>query len=265
MFLPRKLKSWLVDTILAKPVPTSGVIRMGSGVEAVDCKVAKILHDGDPWLIVEGRTGGEISCAVWDGSQFSGNQSFPLEAFSDRQFQVKHYFGPQTIYYESLSAYAVGHVLRMPYLAIRLRRLFERIGTVYYNRRRIVVAQRIDVLTFMIERSAAGSDRFSSLDLMTNMHSLRWITHPQGESARTRLEFILDSLCETGELRKVNGEYFLTGLALRLVEESAEQEAKHKQGIAIQRMIALLTLVTVGLAVVQAGLIKLSPIIDLTK
>jgi hypothetical protein len=134
-----------------------------------------------------------------------------------------------------------------------------------YNRRRIVLGQRLELLTFMIEQAAEGKDSFNSLDLMTDMHTIRWITHPSGESVRNRLELYLDSLVDTGELRKANGDYRLTGHALSLVEERSEQERKHKQGIKIQWLIAILAFVTALLTIVQAGLIKLNPLLDLTK
>jgi hypothetical protein len=141
----------------------------------------------------------------------------------------------------------------------------ERAGTFLYNRRRIVLAQRLELLTFMIEQAAEGKDSFNSLDLMTDMHSIRWITHPNGESIRNRLELYLDALADTGELTKANGDYRLTGHALRLVEERSEQERKHKQGIKIQWLIALLAFVTAVLTIVQAGLVKLNPLLDFTQ
>ncbi len=66
-------------------------------------------------------------------------------------------------------------------------------------------------------------------------------------------------------LKKVNGDYCLTGHALSLVEERSEQERKHKQSIKIQWLIAILAFVTALLTIVQAGLVKLNPLLDLTK
>lgn len=265
MELPRNIKISLIDSILSKPFPNNGVVRMGAGVELVDAKIIQFLCSSEkPWLIVERRDGDDLICSTWNGDTHTGEAPYPIDEFQDSQFRIKHYYGPSTIYYESLSDYARGYYLRVPYALIHLHRSLERAGTFLYNRRRIVLAQRLELLTFMIEQAAEGKDSFNSLDLMTDMHSIRWITHPNGESIRNRLELYLDALADTGELKKVNGDYRLTGHALRLVEERSEQERKHKQGIKIQWLIALLAFVTAVLTIVQAGLVKLNPLLDFT-
>lgn len=265
MKLPCTLKIRLIDSVLRKPFPKNGVVRIGAGVELVNEKIIRFLRNEEPWLIVERRDGNDLICSTWNGDTHFGEARHSISQFQDEQFKIKHYYGPSTIYYESLSDYALGYYLRAPYALIHLRRSLERAGTFLYNRRRIVLGQRLELLTFMIEQAAEGKDSFNSLDLMTDMHTIRWITHPNGESVRSRLELYLDSLVDTGELTITNGDYHLTGQALRLVEERSEQEGKHKQGIKIQWLIAVLAFVTALLTIVQAGLVKLNPLLDLTK
>lgn len=265
MELPHSLKIRLIDSVLRKPFPRNGVIRMGAGVELVDEKIIRFLRGDEPWLIVERREGDDLICSTWNGNTHSGEDRHPIREFRDCQFKIKHYYGPSTIYYEGLSEYARGSYLRLPYALLYLRSSLERAGTLLYNRRRIVLAQRLELLTFMIEQAAEGKSSFNSLDLMTDMHTIRWITHPNGESSRNRLELYLDSLVDTGELTRANGDYRLTGHALSLVEERSEQERKHRQDINIQWLIALLAFMTAVLTIVQAGMVKLNPLLDLTQ
>jgi hypothetical protein len=265
MNFPRRIKYRLIDSILQKPVPVDGVIRIGSGVELVDAKIIRFLRNDDPWLIVERREAGELICSTWNGTTQEGETRHSIDVFRDAQYKIKHYYGPSTIHFESLTDYAVGYYLRVPYLRIHIRRALERAETYLYDRRRIVLKQRLELLTFMIEQAADGTKAFTSLDLMTDMHTIRWITHPDGESVRNRLELYLDSLADTGELRKVNTDYVLTGHALKLAEERAVLERQHRQSIRTQLMIAALTAATVILTIFQAGLIKLNPFWDLTK
>lgn len=265
MKLPQALKIRLIDSVLKKPFPKNGVVRMGAGVELVNEKIIRFLRDEKPWLIVERREGNDLVCSTWNGDTHAGETRYPISQFKDNQFKIKHYYGPSTVYYDSLSDYARGYYLQIPYVFIHLRRSLERAGTFFYNRRRIVLGQRLELLTFMIEQAAEGKNCFDSLDLMTDMHTIRWITHPNGESVQKRLELYLDSLVDTGELKKVNGDYCLTGHALSLVEERSEQERKHKQSIKIQWLIAILAFVTALLTIVQAGLVKLNPLLDFTK
>ena len=266
MYLPRVLTIKLVDSILKKPYPSGAVVRIGAGVEDVDVKLLRFLDDDEePWLIVERRDGDDLICSTWNGNTHAGEARHPLSLFKDAQFKIKHYYGPSTIYYDSLSDYARGYYLCIPYIKIHLSRSLECAGTFLYNQRRIVLGQRLELLTFMIEQAAEGKTLFNSLDLMTDMHTIRWITHPTGESVRNRLELYLNSLVDTGELENTNEGYSLTGHALRLVEERSEQERKHRQSIKIQWLIASVAFVTALLTIVQAGLVKLKPFLDLTK
>lgn len=264
MKLPRSVTYELIDSVLRKAVPEDGVVRLGEGVELVDSKILKFLQNGEPWLIAKRRDGDMLICAVWNGRTHSGNHSFPISDFTDNQYQIKHYYGPSTLYFNSISDYALGYYLKLPYLLIHAHRLLDRAGTFLYNKRRIVLKQRLELLTFMIEQAAEGKSEFSSLDLMTDMHTIRWITHPAGESVQSRLELYLDSLVDTGELQKIDSKYRLKGPAIRLVEERAEAERRHRQSIRIQWLIAALTTATVLLTVFQSGLVKLKPLLDLT-
>lgn len=265
MNLPYSIKLKLIDSVLEKQIPDSGVVRIGTGAELVDAKVIKFLHGDDPWLIVEEREGDQLVCSTWNGDTHAGRTNYSITQFTDRQYQIKHYYGTSTIHYDGLSDYARGYYFRVAYALIHLRRALERAGTFLYNRRRLVRHHRLELLTFMIEQAAAGKGSFSPIDLMTDMHTVRWITHPDGESAQGRLNLYLDSLVDTGELTKNGSDYQLTGYALKLIEDRSEQERKDKQARLIQWLIAALTFFTAVLMIVQAGLVKLAPIIDLTK
>jgi hypothetical protein len=84
------------------------------------------------------------------------------------------------------------------------------------------------------------------------------------EAQHQKVEFYLDSLVDTGELKKINYEYVLTGNALRAIEEYEEQERKHTESVKIQWRMFWLTLVIALLTFVQAGLVKMPALIDLS-
>ena len=81
---------------------------------------------------------------------------------------------------------------------------------------------------------------------------------------RRRLEFYLDSLVETGELRCINHMYSVTGQGVRALEEYEEQERKHAEGVRLQARALWVAVAIALLTVVQAGLIKLPAVIDFT-
>lgn len=99
---------------------------------------------------------------------------------------------------------------------------------------------------------------------MTDLYTIKWVLHPQGEPQHQKLEFYLDSLVATGELEKVKNKYVVSGKALRTIEEYEEQERRHTENVKMQWRMFWLTLAIVVLTLVQAGLVKLPALIDLT-
>ena len=98
------------------------------------------------------------------------------------------------------------------------------------------------------------------------------LLHPEGSSQRQTVQFYLDSLVETGELRRLSDStYELTGQAIKTVEDYEEHERKYGEGLSMQRRmvwlsfaIVLLAVVQAGIAVVQAGIVQLPLLIDLS-
>jgi hypothetical protein len=67
--------------------------------------------------------------------------------------------------------------------------------------------------------------RQEAIELMTDLYTVRWLLHPQGQQQEDKLKFYLDSLVTTGELKKANHEYVVTGNALRTIEEYEDRSA----------------------------------------
>ena len=86
------------------------------------------------------------------------------------------------------------------------------------------------------------------------LYSIKWFSHPQATEAQQRLEFYLELLVQTGELKKVH--------ALRAIEAHEAQERKHTENVKIQSRAFWVLVAVAALTVVQAGLIKLPPFPD---
>lgn len=73
----------------------------------------------------------------------------------------------------------------------------------------------------------------------------------------------MELLVDSGELRKVNSNYQPTGLALKTLQDSEEQDRKHNANIRVQVLLAILAVLSVVMAASQAGLVKLPTLLDL--
>ena len=158
-------------------------------------------------------------------------------------------------------------ITNWPYLKIRVHRWIESIDQYFFNRKKLITKQRIDLLRFMmpdqIDRVHKG---ISSLDLMTKLYSIKWVLHPEGDQQQEKLELYLDSLVKSEDLKLINNEYVVTANAIRTIEKFEEEERRHVKSLKIQWIIFGLTiLIAIISAVIQVGLIKLPALLDLNE
>ena len=258
-----RLSSWLLAHVLSRPCG-SRIPRSGGKGEAVNCFVTAIDRDDDPYLIVQSLNNGHLGCIEWDGSSYADAIEHPLDSFRLRDFRITHYYGLSEIRYDGLIDFLVGRLTTWPYVKIHAVRTFARFDQYLFNKKKLISKARNDLLKLLISEALEGRTEHESMDLMTALYSIKWFSHPEGGAVHKRLDFYLDSLAETGELRKVNYKYAVTGLALRAIEEYEEQERKHTENVKMQWRTFWLALAVAALTVVQAGLVKLPALLDLT-
>jgi hypothetical protein len=88
--------------------------------------------------------------------------------------------------------------------------------------------------------------------------------HPSGNEAQKKLELYLDSLEYTGELKKIDYQYVVTGLGVATIEKYEKEDRKHAEFVTLQRILVALTFFLVIVGLLQAGVIKLPTLIDLS-
>lgn len=259
----KSLKVWVLRHALMRPCEAT-IVRMGEGVDEVNCFVVAVDRNDEAYLVVLSMSGEVLNCLEHDGHRYAIDRQLRIEHFSSSDFRVTHFYGPDSVIYSGLIDFAFGWVTRLPYIKIWLHRRIERIDQYFFNKRKLITKQRTELLKFMVSQALSGKNEFESLDLMIDLYSIRWIAHPDADSERDKLKFYLNSLADTGELKYQNHKYYLTGLALKAIEAAEEQDQKHVENVKLQRGMVWLTLVITLLTMAQAGLIKLPTIIDLS-
>lgn len=242
----------------------SRIPRSGEEGAKVNCFITSIDRAGEPYLIVLSLVGSDLNCIEWDGVSYSIERTVPLSSLCLSDFRITHYYGHSEIQYFGLIDFIRSRLLLWPYLKVHVVRRLSKLDQYLFNKKKLVTKQRTDLLKFLIERALDGKTEHEPLDLMTDLHSIKWVLHPHGEEEQRKLEFYLDALVETGELQKINYKYVLTGFALRAIEEYEEQERKHTENVKMQWRTFWLTLAIAALTVVQAGIVKLPALLDWT-
>lgn len=240
----------------------SRIPRSGENGARVNCYVTAIDRANDPYLIALGLSGDTLACIEWDGSSYSIDRTIPLASLKLSDIRITHYYGHSEVQYSGLLDYLQSRVAPWPYLKIHVVRRLGGIGQYLFNKKKLATKQRNDLLKFLIERTLDGEVEHEATDLMTELYSIKWVLHPHGDAQQRKLEFYLDSLVETGELRRANYNYIVTGFALRAIEQDEEHERRHTENVKMQWRMFWLTLAIVALTVVQAGLIRLPALVD---
>lgn len=239
--------------------------RSGNAGERVNCFITAIDKDDAPYLVVLNIVGDELECIEWSGSKYEIERRLPIAEFDSTRFRITHFYGLSTIEYTGIWDFLVGRLLGWPYIKIIIERRLNALDQYLFNKKKLVTKQRTELLQLLIERAQCGITEHEPLDLMTDLYSIKWVLHPQGDAGQQRLEFYLDALTDTGELTKSNHKYRVTGIALRAIEEYEEQERKHTENVKMQWRTFWVAVAVAALTLVQTGLVKLPTILDFTR
>ena len=204
------------------------------------------------------------NCLEWDGNYYSINLKIKFTDLLEHRFQFTHYHGLYTTTYSGFWDLALGRIFRMPYIKTWLHSTYRSLAQSLYNRRKFVTKQRIDLLKLILTAQLNGRDKLSSLTVMSLIHSDKWYLHPNREDEHHRVQFYLDKLAESKDLVKNGIDYQISGQGVAAIELYEEQERKHGESITAQRRMFWLTIVIALLTLVQAGLVKLPSLLDLT-
>lgn len=251
----------LLPAVLENSCP-SRIPRSGDAGERVNCFVVAIERDADPYLVAEHMRGDVLECVEWDGTSYAIRTNLPVAELPELHLRITHYYGLAEVRYSGIFDLLIGRYTGWPYIKIWLYRIWDRLQQESYNRRKIVTKRRMDLLRLLVEKHAGGS--VSSIDLMTELYSIRWVMHPDSEAEQQRIELYLDSLVRSGDLQLVNHDFAVTGQALSTIERYEEEERRHGESVGVQRRMWWLTLLIALLTLVQAGIVKLPTLLDIS-
>lgn len=255
---------FVLNRVLGRACPST-LHRSGVEGEQVNCFTSTYSESDVPYMVLLGISGDEVSGLEFDGQNYKTPKTIPLAAINPKRLAVTHFFGLDEVVYLGARDVAMGLMLGWPYAKIYLHRLSDRLRQRLFNTRSLPVRRRLDILRDVLAASEGRTGGVGALDLMSHRHGYRWAGHPNWKAHHDALELHLELLSDSGELRRTHDGYRPTGLALKTLEESEEQDRRHSANIRVQVLLAFLAVVTSAAAVVQAGLVKLPPLVDWTE
>lgn len=258
------IKRALLEIPLRRVSPDR-IPRSGDTGAAVNCYTTRVIRGGDDSLLVQSANGEICGCLEWDGNRYSIQTQIAFVDLLKYRFEFTHYYGLTTIWYSGWLDLALGRIFRLPYIKAKFHYAYHDLTQGIFNRRKLVSKQRIDLLKIIHSAQLNGTNTLSSLSVMSLIHTDKWYLHPNKEDEHHRVQFYLEKLAETKDLVKNGIDYQITGQGVAAIEVYEEQERKHGESMSTQSRMFWLTIVIALLTLVQAGLVKLPPLLDLTK
>lgn len=256
IFLKKKLYQHYLPKLIENKCDAS-IPRSGENGKKVNCFVVLFFNGDDPYLLVEDFIKDKLICLQWDGNSFKQHTSIYLEATDSLSLKIEHYYGFDNVSYSSIYDYVIHQITHYIYLKIHLSRAKEFLSQYLFNKRSLATKKRFDFLKLLIDKFHGKNDGFSYVSVMAEMHTNRSFLHPEFDQEAKKIEAHLKGFVDTGELKLINHQYYLTGFAFQAIDTYEEQDRRHKSAIRAQYLIIALTLVLAILTAVQAGVIVL--------
>lgn len=248
-----KAIKYLLSPLLKKQCPST-IPRSGEEGERVNCYSISVVIDGKPTLLVRKITDEYFQGLWWNGDKYDDECCLHFKHVQITQIKIRHYNGLYTTIYSGLIDYLLTGATGYERTKVFYNRTWTQVSQFFFNRRKLVTLERLQILRLLISRHIESDGKeFSSMDLMSDIYTIKWILHPEREKQEKKIELYLESLAETGELKKVETyNYVVTGKSIVTLSQYEENERRHRENKRIQFMMALLTIALILVGLVQA-------------
>jgi hypothetical protein len=245
--LEKHITRWLLKGLSSKICPD----RVALDGRA-NCFVICINKAGKPYLAVKEIHGDQLSCLEWRENGYQIPSQVNLGAIDPNEIQALHHYKFRRIELTGLWDLTFHRVFKWVYITGWFSDIFNNRAQKRFNQTKLVRKQTIDILGLLTEQRFAGRENFEITELMTALHSIRWVRHPDADREMKALKFILESLIDGGEVKRGVSNYAVNGSALRTLERYHTEEQRHKDVVSTQYWMTFLTFLLVLTGILQA-------------
>lgn len=235
-----------------KPAPDR--IPLSGSRIGLDCYSVYILGEGKAWSILLDQVcrNGPVG-RWWNGEMFEHSCCVPWSQLKDATYEFTHYVGPHQFKHSTPQSFLVSELLNIYHFRV----FRNQIEQFFFNHRHLVRANRMMALRHIMERTLEDQNyQISAVMFMTELYSDHWVFHPDYKKHLSHCTLLLDSLVESGDLKKVEISYSLLPKALTTHASYEEENTRHRDSLRQQRALSWLTFALVTVGVIQLVLSK---------
>lgn len=251
--------------------------RSGEKAKLVNSFVIYLYENGEPRYMLDHVDGDKITALMWDENKKRFDKEIDI-TYSDvisLKVEIIHYYGLNEIKFESISDFSLHNITKAIYLNVKYQR-FKNWYTKYrFAKKELILHEKIQILRILIKNHVASETADSPMyinQMLTDMYTILWYSHPKASEYKKMLQLNLDSLVSTGDLLKNGNRYTITGKAIDTITSYELEESRYDQQLATQKIIGwltfaivILTLLITGSALVQAHIIEVPTLFDFRK
>lgn len=245
-----------VNKALKKPAPERIPLSMPRSLDNDFYEIYIKFKSLDWKLLCRTKEKGGYSGILWQGRNRGHDCTILNSTFEKIKFSVEithHYKGYQ-FKYGNLESFLFSWYSKNYKLAVIYDLITQRI----YNRKTLFRSHRMEILKDLVENTINEPQySTSSLELGKEIYTHRWQFHPKKNEYQSHLSLILDSLVETGDLKKSDRRYSVTGKAIATLADYEHDQQKHQDNFNNAKTTNSLTkaLILVGILGIMAQLL----------
>ncbi|UXS26949.1 hypothetical protein [Agrobacterium tumefaciens] len=183
-------------------------------------------------------------------ARFEEPCSVPHTCLHMFNIDMRYFYKGWTFHIQSASSFLIlFHFLKYAFWVVA----YSKVRQIFFNRHRLTRRDRMKVLNHIFSETLNRHDyRAYHTELLTKFYSIQWVRHPQKEELLRYYSLLLESLAESGELKKDGATYVLAAGALNTIAAYELEERRHRDNYRVQSGIFALTFVLALIGIAQA-------------
>ena len=189
---------------------------------------------------------------LWINNTDGSKASVLKDTLKNNKWTVNftHYYKGWTHEYSSAPSFLFNTLIQKH----RFVRKKNSIAQALFNRKKLVRAERIQLLQYIFDKTSENSNySISPGSVGTELYSRRWYRHPDQQKTRNYYKMLLESLHESGDLNKNGSAYKLSPKALSSLSEFAREEQRHSDNQNSAKKTRSLTIAIIILGTLNLG------------
>ncbi|HHA2302462.1 TPA: hypothetical protein ACOEAQ_004106 [Enterobacter asburiae] len=200
---------------------------------------------------------------------YSARESFSISELEMMNTEIVHWVKHGPLRFDSILSFSINHFTRIAYIKKSVSRVKNRISSKLHNNDEMIGLDRVNLLHLLIneyvhqspEKTHAGVTCEEIIDMI---YGHIWRNHIKNEDFRRKTLLLLQSFIITGDVKYLEGRYYVQGQAIATILSWQSEEKKEKQQTRSQKNISrLMLIITASTLIITLAILAQAGIVNL--